>query len=131
PRRKTGTPQQLEVPEDVRPFIAAWHELLGAPSSGPVFPVQRGKNAGGFKTANTSSNAKRFRRELWRAGVRRRELHEETPTTLPTDFHSLRRAYATALARANVNAQTAQVLAGHSDAKVHQRYVAAATIRVL
>ncbi len=33
-----------------------------------------------------------------------------------TNFHSTRRAYATGLARATVNAQTAQVLSGHSDA---------------
>ncbi len=43
---------------------------------------------------------------------------------MPVDFHSTRRAYSTALARAGVNAQTAQILAGHSSADVHQRYVA-------
>lgn len=58
--------------------------------------------------------------------ARELELFTETVTTLPVDFHSTRRAYATALVRANVNAQTAQVLAGHSDPKVHQRYVHAA-----
>jgi integrase len=58
-------------------------------------------------------------------------LATKTETSRPVDFHSTRRAYATGLARANVNAQTAQVLSGHSDAKVHQRYVAAATITAL
>jgi hypothetical protein len=46
------------------------------------------------------SYAERLRRELWRAGLRRHELHFETATTLPVDFHSTRRAYATALVRA-------------------------------
>ena len=50
-------------------------------------------------------------------------LYVETTTTLPVDFHSTRRAYNTALARANVNVQTAMILAGHTDPKVHQRYV--------
>ena len=56
--------------------------------------------------------------------MRRHELHHETATTLPVDLHSTRRAYATALARVGVNEQTAKVLTGHSDSKVHQRYIA-------
>jgi hypothetical protein len=58
-------------------------------------------------------------------------LYSETADTLPVDFHSTRRAYCTALAKAGCNSQTAQVLAGHSSAAVHQRYVAAETIREL
>ena len=62
---------------------------------------------------------------------RERELFTETDYSLPVDFHSTRRAFATALARAGVNVQTSQALTGHSDPKVHQRYVDAATIREL
>ena len=50
-------------------------------------------------------------------------LYFETSTTMPVDFHSFRRAYATALAEAGVNAQQAMHLAGHSNAKTHARYV--------
>ncbi len=50
-------------------------------------------------------------------------LYAETATTRPTDFHSVRRAYDTGLARAGVNIQQAMLLSGHSDAKVHMRYV--------
>jgi integrase len=50
-------------------------------------------------------------------------LYNETATTLPVDFHSFRRAYNTALAEAGVNVQQAMHLAGHSDPKVHMRYV--------
>ena len=50
--------------------------------------------------------------------------------TLPVDFHSFRRAYATALADAGTNVQEAMVLTGHTDPKVHQRYQARA-VKVL
>ena len=50
-------------------------------------------------------------------------LYSETPTTLPVDFHSFRRAFNTALAEAGVNVQHAMHLAGHSDTKTHMRYV--------
>jgi integrase len=131
PRHKTGKPQELDVPEVVQPFIAAWHELHGSPTSGPVFPVRRGKRAGEHKAPNTNANAKRLRTALLVAAVDRHELHHETAATLPTDFHSLRRAFSTALARANVNAQTAQALTGHTDPRVHMRYVAAEQLRTL
>src|SRR6266508_347646 len=123
PRAKTGKPQRLEIPESVRPFLAFWWHAQGSPTSGPVFPVRRGPRAGKDKKRSNMSYAKRLRRELLKAGVTRHELHSPTATTLPVDFHSTRRAYNTALARAGVNVQTAMVLAGHSDPKVHQRYI--------
>ncbi len=150
PRRKTASPQMLDVPISVRRFLERWWDEQGRPAAGPVFPVRRGPRAGSEKKATNMSYAKRLRRELKRAlGVQRvvegrwkdkpeaewtqreLELFTETETTRPIDFHSCRRAFATALARAGVNAQMAQVLAGHSDASTHQRYVAAATIRAL
>jgi len=130
-RRKNPLPQTLEVPQAVRPFVHVWWERQGCPVAGPVFPVRKGKRAGGFKKHSSMSYADRLRRELLRAWVTRHELHHETATTLPVDFHSTRRAYATALARVGVNDQTAMVLTGHSDPKVHQRYVEQASIRAL
>lgn len=129
PRAKTDKPQELDVPATVRPFIVAWWLASERPVAGPVFPVRRGKRAGERKGKN--GYAARLRAALLVAGVDRHELHHETETTLPVDFHSTRRAYATALARANVATSIAQVLTGHSDPRVHQRYVAAATIRAL
>jgi hypothetical protein len=55
--------------------------------------------------------------------ARWRELFEETGFTLPVDFHSWRRAYAQALADADVNAQQAAALAGHADLGAHMRYL--------
>jgi len=130
-RKKRPMPQTLAVPEAIRPFIRGWWERQERPTEGPVFPVRRGERAGQQKKASNMSYADRLRRELLRAGVARPELHTETPTTLPVDFHSTRRAYATALARIGMNEQTAMVLTGHTDPKVHQRYVEAASIRVL
>ena len=51
---------------------------------------------------------------------------------LPEKTHvSAKSTYVTALAQTNVNTQTAQILAGHSDPKVHQRYVAETTERAM
>jgi integrase len=130
-RKKKPTPQTFEVPSSLRSLLRAWWDAHGRPEAGPVFPVRKGKRAGEAKKKSNMSYADRLRRALWTAGVRRHELHNATSTTLPTDFHSVRRAYATALARANVNEQTAMDLTGHSDSKVHKRYVEAQSIRVL
>jgi integrase len=129
-KRKTG-PQMLVVHEVVRPALRAWWEEHGRPAIGPVFPARRGERAGQLKLQAKQSYAERLRRELRTAGIVRHELHNETATTLPVDLHSARRAYATALARVGMNEQTAMVLTGHSDPKVHQRYIEAASIRAL
>ena len=50
-------------------------------------------------------------------------LQSETATSLPVDFYSFRRAYATALARSGVNMQAAMALAGHKSSATHIRYV--------
>jgi integrase len=127
----------------------------GKPTSGPVFPTRRGDRAGGER--GHASHAKAFRRDLRRAfGIdvlrvvevmrkngrklpkrywepvreltkRERELLDETPYTLPVDFHSWRRAYSQALADADVNAQTATALAGHASLAAHARYLANAS----
>ncbi len=123
PRQKTGKPQGMDVPEAVRPFLRLWWERHGSPTSGPVFPVRRGKRAGEAKKKSNMSYADRLRRELLKAGITRHELHHATATTKPVDFHSTRRAYSSALARGGVNSQTSMLLSGHSDPKVHQGYV--------
>jgi integrase len=122
-RKKKPAPQTLVVPEPVRPFLVVWWERQGSPVAGPVFPVRRGVRAGQAKKRSNMSYADRLRRELLKAGLDRHELHHETATTLPVDFHSTRRAYATALARVGLNEQKAMRLTGHSDPKVHQRYL--------
>ncbi len=153
PRSKTSTPQRLAIPAVLVPFLRGWWERQGKPAAGPVFPVRIGKRAGSFKARRRTYSA-RLRKGLAIAGVFRlpptpveREvrngrgtntrtvlemvahpadpLHNETSTSLPVDWHSFRRAFSTGLASANVNAQTAMVLASHADAKTHARYVAA------
>jgi integrase len=151
-RKKKPAPQALEVPEGVRPFIKAWWDVSKQPTSGPVFPVRRGERAGQVKAQSKQSYADRLRRNLrvafgldaWNGLTgrfdrvadreptqRERELLDGSATVQAVDFHSTRRAYATSLARVGVNAQTAMALTGHSDHKVHQRYVEAASIRAL
>lgn len=125
PRSKTGSPQELSIP----PVLAAqlhrrWRDA-GKPGTGPVFPVQRGPRKGEMRATRGNSFAKRFRRDLRRAGVLRKELYTATERTLPVDFHSLRRAFVTKLATSGVNVQTAMALAGHSDHRTHMLYVGA------
>ena len=54
-RNKKPTPQTLLVPESVRPFIQAWHEWLGRPVFGPVFPARKGKRPGQAKKRSNMS----------------------------------------------------------------------------
>lgn len=124
-RSKTAEAQALDVPEVLRPWLRFWWERAGCPDSGPVFPVRHGKTAGGFKAKRGTSFAKRLRKGLLKAGIDRHELHHETATTLPADFHSFRRLFCTVLASSGVNEQTARRLANHKDAKTHQRYIGA------
>lgn len=152
PRSKTKTPQRLAVPAELTPFLRAWWERACKPESGPVFPATKGKRAGEMRSPNGLTFAKRLRRDLRKAGVFRLQpktverqvrtgrgtntctvrevvpderdpLYFETASTLPVDFHSFRRAFASALADAGVNVQHAMHLSAHSDAKVHSRYV--------
>jgi integrase len=139
-RAKTDEVQTLEIPEVLRPFLAAWWARAGKPVAGPVFPVRRGPRAGKDKKSRGTSFAARFRRDFFRAGcVLLPPVKDEdgTPTPNPADalyndtavsqrmnFHSLRRAYDRALARVpGMNIQTAMTLTGHTDEKTHMRYV--------
>jgi integrase len=153
PRAKTGTPQTLSIPRALAPFLRDWWERAGRPDSGPVFPARIGKRAGQEKRPLTSyaKRLRRdlVRADVWRlppvevpatkGGIRtdlgrsapgskfapnpRDPLYFETATTLPVDFHSFRRAFASALAEAGVNVQHAMHLTAHSDPRVHARYV--------
>ncbi len=153
PRAKTRKPQPLAIPDALAPFLRGWWERAGKPESGPVFPARAGKRAGQAKRpANSYADRLRrdlFRAGVYRLppvqvpatrpGQRtdlgklgegtklapnpRDPLYYATPSTLPVDFHSFRRAFNTALAEAGVNVQHAMHLASHADAKVHARYV--------
>jgi integrase len=153
PRAKTRRPQALAIPEALAPFLRGWWERAGKPENGPVFPVRCGKRAGDFRTAcgGFARRLRRdlFRAGVYRlppievpathpgmrsdlgkaaAGTQpapnpRDPLYYETATTLPVDWHSFRRAFASALAEAGVNVQQAMHLAAHSDPRVHARYV--------
>jgi integrase len=142
PRRKTRRPQRLDVPEILRPILRDWWERAGRPTAGLVFPLRRGEKAG-KDGRKKSSHAKAFRRDLarsfglevWDAEAgefkdgreptpRETTLLEGDPYTLPVDFHSWRRAFAQALADADVNAQQAAALTGHASLAAHARYLA-------
>lgn len=142
---------EYEVPLVARPFLRAWWEAKGRPTKGPVFPNRRGKEVG--KPKGKVSHAWALRRDIRRAfGVdvavekkikrsngrvltswiwkpareltaREVELFEGTARNRPLDFHSFRRAFATGLRRAKVDARDAMRLAAHTSFETHQRYV--------
>jgi len=150
-RQKTKRPQRLAIPGMLRPILRDWWERHGRPTEGPVFPLRRGDHAGAKR--GKTSHAFSFRRDLRRAfgidapvpvvkvrkngrpltryewtesrplNARERLLLEGGEYVEPVDFHSWRRAYAQALADANVNEQQAQALAGHSTGEAHRRYL--------
>jgi hypothetical protein len=74
-------------------------------------------------------NRRKLTRECWLPApgremtAREREIFGETEYTRPVDFHSWRRAYVQALADAEVNAQQAAALAGHTSLATHGRYL--------
>lgn len=139
PRQKTRRPQLLEVPAMLRPILHDWWVRAGKPSSGVVFPARRvGKRGDRVGQRRLGvSHAEAFRRDLQRAfkatksapqegSSRWRELFAETEYTLPVDFHSWRRAFAQALADADVNVQHATALTGHASLAAHARYLRSA-----
>lgn len=68
----------------------------------------------------------RLRREVQAARKKAKDrdaIQSDTDTTRKADFHSFRRAFATALASSGTNAQQAMALAGHRSAQTHLRYV--------
>ena len=122
-RGRTGKVQTLIVPEPMRPILRAWHLAHGTPDAGPVFPVTKGDRKGEYRSQRGISYAARLRRALWRMGIREHDVHNDTPTSRKVDWHSFRRAFATALAEAGTNEQTARLLVAHADANVHAKYV--------
>ena len=122
-RGRTGRTQTLIVPEPMRPILRAWHLAHGQPEGGAVFPVTKGERKGEYRSQRGVSYAGRLRRALWRMAIRDHDVHNDTPTSRKVDWQSFRRAFATALAEAGTNEQTARLLVAHADANVHARYV--------
>ena len=125
PRTKTGTPQEMQVPEILQAPLRQWWVKAGCPTSGPVFPVTKGQRKGEARHTRGVSFAKRLRRGLRKTGIERAELFTATATSLPVDFHSFRRAFKTALAEADVSNERAMMLSGSSDPRAHARYIMA------
>ncbi len=128
------------IPADVREPLRAWHVAHGSPVSGPIFPARRGPNAGQRKASRGNSYAGRLRKALWQAGIvwplpgyesatgdDRRQFcayQVDTDESRRADFHSIRSAYITGLAKAGVNEQTAMLAAGHQgDRATHRGYL--------
>jgi integrase len=142
-RCKTKRPQQIAVPELLRPVLKAWWHEMKQPKEGPIFPALRGEHAGkGIKQHVSHAGAMRrdlkraFGLEVWdetegqfvpaknrEMTARENEILNDTDFTRCADFHSWRRAFAQAGAKAGLTAQQAQRLTGHSSLSAHERYL--------
>jgi integrase len=69
PRAKSSAPKTLLIPPSLAPIVKQWWDLAGRPTSGPVFPVRKGRNAGGSRPTRGFSFARRLRVALFVAGV--------------------------------------------------------------
>lgn len=121
--KKKGQPgfTLLAIPSALIPWLQAWWGATGSPTRGPVFPVTEGKRVGEHRRDTSFASA--LRGWLLVAGVTRHELHHDTEDTRKVDFHSFRRAYCSALADLEVNAQQAMKLAAHDQLTTHLKYV--------
>lgn len=102
--------ERLGLPPLVADTLKGWWESAGKPTTGLVFPCQKGTYADDLRQA------------LLEAGIDRAELHESNDKTRRTDFYSFRRAFVTAVARSGMNAQMAMRASGHKSMTTHQRY---------
>jgi integrase len=120
PRGASHALERLALPPAVAAELATWWLAQGRPSEGPVFTFPPSRK----------SFAADLRAALLAAGIDRHELHHDTERTRRVDFHSFRRAYVTAIARAGLNAQTAMKAAGHRQMSTHMLYAVPELIEV-
>lgn len=130
--------EPYDLPEDLVPHLVSWWERAGRPSTGPVFPVRRGKRAGQHKLPGKTSYAEAIRDAFWAAGAVR-PLPGWDPTRpqrkfcalqsgIPgkrdrLEFHSMRRASVTATSSSkDLSFAESMRLADHHDPKTHMRY---------
>lgn len=137
---------RITIPESVLGPLKVWWEKAGKPTTGPVFPIRRGKRVGERKCGKGISYVIPLRDALWDEGIvrplpgyetavgeARRQfcaLQVDTDETRAVDFHSFRRAFVTALGKSGVNLQTSMLAAGHGDPTTHLRYNVPETVTV-
>jgi integrase len=135
-RPKTKTkPVGHRLQAEVAAMLKEWFLACGSPGPNtPVFPRQRPRRKGQGKKGSHMdysgpSYARRLRTHLLLAGVTRAELHDDVPAvdgrggSKRADFHSFRRLFCTAQARAKVPLAEAMRAAGHKDPRTHMRYM--------
>ncbi len=85
---KTGTSRKLPIPLSLRPLLALLHEEHGG--IGRVLRHEHRRRQAGHGMPPLEDLAATLRAHLWRAGVRRSELHEDRETSKRVTFYDLR-----------------------------------------
>ena len=132
------------LPEALGRWLEAWWVAAGRPSAGPVFVSRKGKRAGESKKGR--SYVEVLRAALWRFGIVRPQPGFEQATSdearralcelqsgiarrrSAVDFHSFRRAAATAAGKAaaagELSLRAAMLLTHHSNPAIFAKYQA-------
>jgi hypothetical protein len=132
------------LPEAFGRWLEAWWVNAGRPASGPVFVARKGRRAGQGKKGR--SYVEVLRAALWRFGIVRPQPGFEAASSdeerrvlcelqsgicrrrSPVDFHSFRRAAATAAGKAaaagELSLRAAMLLTHHSNPAIFAKYQA-------
>lgn len=117
---KTGITRKVPIHASLAPLLAA---LRPADGAGRVLVSEHAnrKAAGGLPPVEDL--AATLRAHLWKAGVRRADLHEERPTTKRMTFYDLRSTGITWEVLAGTEPLRVQQRAGHREFSTTQGYI--------
>jgi integrase len=118
---KTGTTRRVPIPLALRPLLVALSAELEAKGRVVQHTHENRESAHGMPPLEDL--AATLRDHLWRAGVRRADLHEERATTKRVTFYDLRATGITWEALARTDLLTIMQRAGHRESKTTLGYV--------
>ena len=107
---KTKHPRRFSIEPRLIPLLKMMHDACGGEGKVCDMPSER-------------DMARGLRRWLWKANVRRSELHYDTPTTKKITFHDLRATGVTWEAVRGTDPLKIQQRAGHEDFATTQGYI--------
>ena len=106
---KTGIDRSIPIRKELKPILKKWHEFLGKPKDGYVFPSATGLNR--FQKMNPGAVSRSFKKF-----VRKAKLSESIT------LHGLRHSCGTELLRKGVPINQVRSFLGHSSVEVTQIY---------
>lgn len=112
---KTGHTRRFAIEPELLPLLRALHEEAKGDDDAATGPVAR--------LASERAMARNLRRWLWKAGVRRPELHQGSPTRKPLTWHDLRATGATWMAVRGDDPLKIKQRCGHTSFDTTELYI--------